>query len=819
MQRCYGIAGFWRAIAYPPLVFLLYAGLAYADRDDPIRRDFSINGEPKRIYYDVIGFDDVSDTDIEAWKVMLADWVEKYWRIYEENGLRSPFNEKESGVKTLRYFHDEGGNFGNAGPSGKIHTQSPKDFAVGDGMVQLEATIAHETFHSVQYRYKIFSRYTENLREGMATYVPEIADNGTRNLVLNDANNCNAIYLRGSAGSFFFRPGGDDESNVCAVSLWWKYLAQQFAGDGPNARLNNLDAMRRLLESLQYFGGWRSAGDDALLFTDDFNGDDIDDFLIRSDRYIGIVSRPFWEPRTLDVKTHNGWIEESWKFQHSDRIPVACDFYGDERKEIFIVSETHLGVIAVDRHGVFRAGPVKGADAIGTASGPGSLVKSAFLGGDFDGDGKCEVVVANDAGIKILDIDAGNILVTAHAIVGDRVDVDGWRFRPRDKLVVAGDFDGDGRDEFLLRNSQYVGAIGLDETGVSFETVAANFARHRIDGSEYKVGIGANDIVFVGRFTSGDRDVIAKIETNQIVFFPVRSNRRGFRLDGGARMAARAPSMIVADLDGDDVDELVERTNSEGLRSIEPTGSGGVTVAMLAPAGAVLDDGENGAEFRSDFTIDGDIRFEATGDYNGDGTDDLAVCKGNFRQMLYTHATDGAISFTIDRPIRNGDRYYGLAAGVDKFIQQSSGSDREARDLPSIFRDFALANVLTRTPDAPSRHRYVSTDDTEDLSFNHEFDVAGTEDAQDIQQDPWAISYVKIERAMPGHTKIEAEATEPLKTPQYYLLVMEGDRLINQFAGTGAYFAQTIALQPSQHAILIAVSFEAPLQYEARVTP
>lgn len=805
------------------LIGLVNADSALAGRDDPIRRDFDIAGAPKRLYYDFEGFDAVSDRDLERAKEQFADWAEKYWTLYEERGFRSPAHRTEDGVETLWLVHEEtgccSGNF--YGGSNPLVTRGPLNGVSESADVSLETVIAHEMFHSVQHRYGHFSHYSANVEEGTATYVPEVLDRWTRAKILDDNDNCNRIYLRGSQGSLFFRPGGGpDESNVCA-SLWWKYMAQQLATEGLEARAGELDTLRRLLESLEYFGGWRSGADDELLFSEDFNGDDVADTFVRSDRYMGLVSRPFWEPRTWDVKAHGSRIDSGWRFQYTDRTPASCDFVGDSRPEVLIVSNTHIGALEVDGDGNFRNGPITSRTALGYNGTSVDLSRAEFLAGDFDGDGKCEVLMKHTNGLTLLDVGADRFTPSAQVPLYARLG-GGWKHRAVDRLAAAGDFDGDGRDEFLLVNDQYIGAGGLDASGSDFVTRAANVAGYQLPGSSVPVGISTDDKVFAGRFVSPDADTIVKAGRRGVLFFSLTPGGWGFRLDGADSYAVYpdSTSMVVADLDGNSIDELVERDYLGAVRAVRPTRGSSVERTTLLEFGTVLDDGEFGGEFRPSFTVYADLELESSGDFNGDGTDDLAVRSENERQVLYAREQDGVIGFTIDRPIRDRERYYGLASGIDRFIRASSGSGRFGRTLASMFSDFAIANLLMDSPDATPRYGYADPDDAETLTYHAVLEHKGVTDELPLTQDPWAISYTKVENSLhPGRVLVEARATLPQAMPRYHLLVFDGTDLIGRYAGSGSYFSQAVNIGYGQHAVLAAVSFEAPLSVTVSASP
>lgn len=799
------------------------SGPAWAQSDKTIEREFSIGEDPKRFFYTLREFDDsIPDEEIERAQVQLADWVQRYWMQYEAAGFKAPA-VIEDGVETLRFIHTNkpccSGNFG--GLSSELNVRGPLPGVDTDTDLQLQNVIVHEMFHFLQHRYDNFDEYPANLEEGTAKYVPELLDPGMRDQILDDDRNCNWIYLAGSRGSVFFRPGGGPwEDNVCGAALFFKYLSQQFASENPDPRAGELDALRRLHESLEYFGGWRSRRLDDLAFAADFNGDDVDDLFVRSDRYMGLVSRPFWEPRTWDVKGHGGRIGSGWRFYRTDRTPATCDFVGDSKQDLLIVSSSHVGVLEFDHEGRFRSGPITHRSALGTGGAWVDLARAEFLAGDFDGDSKCEVLMKHSGGLTLLDVSRTRLTPIMNVAPNSRLG-GGWRHRSIDELVAAGDFDDDGRDEFLLSNSQYIGAGGLNASGTDFVTEAANIASYRLPGSSVPVGISRGDRIFTGRFAGDYKDVIAKVGGDGILFFSLRERGFGFQLEGSrSQPVMRGSSLIAADLTGDGRDVLVERNGAGIVQAIRPAIGGGVQATTLLESGEVLTDGENGGDSsrRNPFTIMANLEFEASGDFNGDGTDDLAVRSGRIRQILYSRIEGGVPRFTIDKPIFDGERYYGLAAGIDRFIRANSGSGSDARTLRSVFNDFAVANLLTRSRDAGPRHRYAELDDTEDMTYHA---TLGRDSASaPLEQDPWAISYTEIKSdAGAGRVTVRARASKPQLTSRFHLFVLEGNRVVGRFSGGGSVFSQTVAMNSRQRAVLVAVSFEAPLAFEVSATP
>ncbi|RKH73416.1 VCBS repeat-containing protein [Corallococcus aberystwythensis] len=213
-------------------------------------------------------------------------------------------------------------------------------------------------------------------------------------------------------------------------------------------------------------GGWKMNQSDAWLAAGDLDGNGRTDLIVRSqydgDRYLGVVR---YDPATQGLRA--AWIVKNelpggWKMNTSDVYLFAGDLDGDGRSELIVRSQ-----YAGDRYvGLLRDDPgthgIK-ADGILQNTLPGGWTMNTrdawLLAGDLDANGRTELVVRNqDTGNRYLGVvryDPGTRRLKAVWIAENTLP-GGWRMNTSDAYLLAGDVDGNGRTDLIVR-SQYPG--------------------------------------------------------------------------------------------------------------------------------------------------------------------------------------------------------------------------------------------------------------------------------------------------------------------------------------------------------------------------
>ncbi|PKV50792.1 VCBS repeat protein [Aquimarina sp. MAR_2010_214] len=228
------------------------------------------------------------------------------------------------------------------------------------------------------------------------------------------------------------------------------------------------------------FGGWLlNTRDNVFGPVGDFDGDGRHEILIRSPWGIGLLeltnstTSPTFRPIMMKP---NGTRFGGWLLNTADNVfgPIG-DFDGDGRDEILITSPWGIGILKLngDTLDTVMLAPN------GTRFGGWLLDTSRnWFGpvGDFDGDGRDEVVISSPWGLGILKL-SGNNLVTL-MLSRNNTRFGEWRLNSfNNRVWGAADFDGDGRDEILITSPWGIGVLKWDGSRLTSTMLAPNGTR------------------------------------------------------------------------------------------------------------------------------------------------------------------------------------------------------------------------------------------------------------------------------------------------------------------------------------------------------
>jgi Subtilase family/FG-GAP-like repeat len=292
----------------------------------------------------------------------------------------------------------------------------------------------------------------------------------------------------------------------------------------------------------------------------DYDGDGRAEIHISSPWGIGLLKQA-GGTMVAPMMAPNGTRFGGWLLNTADNhFGPPGDYDGDGRAELLVVSPWGIGVL--EQSGSTMAAPMMAPN--GTRFG-GWLLNtgdnSFGPGADYDGDGRAEILVASPWGIGILEQSGSTMAAPMMAPNGTRFG--GWLLNTVDNSFgPAGDFDGDGHAELIVTSPWGLGILKQSGSTMAAPMMAPNGTR------------------FGGWL----------LNTGDNVFGPV------------------------GDFDGDGQTEILV-SSPWGIGILKLSGNT-LTVPMMAP---------NGTRFGGWLLNTGDNTFGPARDYDGDGTAEILV--------------------------------------------------------------------------------------------------------------------------------------------------------------------------------------------------
>jgi hypothetical protein len=320
---------------------------------------------------------------------------------------------------------------------------------------------------------------------------------------------------------------------------------------------------------------------------------------------------------TSQAMAPNGSRFGGWLLNTADnRFPVMGDFDGDGRSEILVTSPWGIGVLNVSGSD-YTASMLK---PNGTRFGDWLLnTADNWFGpaGDFDGDGKTEILVRSPWGIALLKLTGDTFTTTLIASNGTRFG--GWLLNTTDNhFGPVGDFDGDGKAEMLVHSPWGLGMLELSGTSFDALMMASNgthFGGWLLNTADNWFGPvgdldgdGESEVMVSSPWGVG----MLKLSGNSLSAPMMASN--GTRFGGWLLNTFDNRIWTAADFNGDGTDELLI-SSPWGIGVLERTG-GTMNSIMLAP---------NQTRFGGWLLNTADNQFRCFQDLSGNGRVNIVV--------------------------------------------------------------------------------------------------------------------------------------------------------------------------------------------------
>ncbi len=248
-------------------------------------------------------------------------------------------------------------------------------------------------------------------------------------------------------------------------------------------------------------GAWRiGVNRPTFVKTADFDGDGTHEIAIGSPWGIGTLERDGASLDALALKP-NGTRFDGWLLNTRDnRVPLIADLDGNGRSEMLVASPWGIGVLRLSGD-TYRANMLQ---PNGTRFGGWLLnTEDNRFGpaGDFDGDGRDEFIVTSPWGIAVFDFTGSTFNVPVMAPNGTRFG--GWLLNTNDnQFGPVGDFDNDGKEEVFVSSPWGIGVFNIDGGTISTPALKPNGTRF----NGWLLNTGDNRFGPVGDFDDNGRD-------------------------------------------------------------------------------------------------------------------------------------------------------------------------------------------------------------------------------------------------------------------------------------------------------------------------
>ena len=369
-----------------------------------------------------------------------------------------------------------------------------------------------------------------------------------------------------------------------------------------------------ILPDLGRAGGWIYSNETTVEGSGDFDGDGRDEMLVTNPWRLGILKFDGSSWQALVVKNNGTWFGDWLYYSTESEIEGIGDFNGDGRDDILVTKPWGLGILTLQGDSLTTI-LIESTGSVLNDWTYNQATQTIGAIDDFNGDGTDDILIRSERGLGIL-------VVWADGLVSVVSKPDGawfgsWNYDSRFTWIRGtGDFDGDGAAEVLVRSDCGVGVLKL--TGTSLTTLALHSHGSRLLGWDL---VRLTEIRGIGDLNGDDRaDIVVESDWgigtlallgSSLVSIGHRPN--GNRFGGWLLDTVTNQVQDLIDFDGDGADDIVIRS-PWGLGVLKRDGASYDSIAL----------GPNGSVFGSWLLQNTDV-IVAYGNFDGTGGTDILI--------------------------------------------------------------------------------------------------------------------------------------------------------------------------------------------------